>query len=117
MKRVISNLKKSNASANSDSLWTGQLSTSLLIHYYQESYGSGTIDQRLKQDKYSSVAAFISDFELIVDNCFAFNVLNMVFRNSKEMQSSFNSQMRNLPPASIDEPSKRQRKLKEARTH
>lgn len=108
MKKVISNLKKSNASSafRLPVDWVA-----LKIPTYPDIIKTpmdlGTIDQRLKQNKYTSVSAFITDFELIVNNCVAFNgPEHGVTQQAKKMQSSFNSQMRNLPKASIEEPSK-----------
>ncbi|KIV97804.1 hypothetical protein PV10_01511 [Exophiala mesophila] len=108
MKKVISNLKKSNASS------AFRLPVDY-VHLNIPNYPDiikhpmdlSTIDQRLKQNKYTSVSAFVSDFELIVSNCFAFNgPEHGVSQQAKKMQSSFNGQMANLPKASIEDPSK-----------
>lgn len=112
MKKVISNLKKSNASGP---FRLPVDYVALNIPSYPEivkhPMDLQTIDQRLKQNKYTSVTTFVSEFELIVTNCFTFNGLeHSVSQQAKKMQSSFNSQMRNLPPASIEEPSKETKK-------
>ncbi|EXJ77004.1 hypothetical protein A1O3_10161 [Capronia epimyces CBS 606.96] len=112
MKKVISNLKKSNASA---AFRLPVDPVALNIPTYPEivkhPMDLGTIDQRLKRNEYTSIAVFTADFELIVNNCLRFNGPDHgVSQAARKMQSSFNSQMRNLPPASIEEPPKENKK-------
>ncbi|EHY60693.1 transcription initiation at TATA-containing promoter protein [Exophiala dermatitidis] len=112
MKKVISNLKKSNASA-AFRLPVDPVALNIPTYFevIKHPMDLGTIDQRLKRNEYTSVAAFISDFELIVDNCVKFNGPDHgVTQAARKMQSSFNSQMRNLPKASIEEPPKDNKK-------
>ncbi|KEF55319.1 uncharacterized protein A1O9_08973 [Exophiala aquamarina CBS 119918] len=112
MRKVISNLKKSNAS----SAFRQPVDyIALKIPNYPEvvkhPMDLSTIDNRLKHNKYTSVTAFIRDFEQIVTNCFLFNGLDHgVSQQAKKMQSSFNSQMNNLPKATVEEPSKESKK-------
>lgn len=112
MKKVISNLKKSNASANFR-LPVDYVSLSL-PHYpevIKHPMDLGTIDHRLKANDYSSVSAFVADFELIISNCYTFNgPEHGVSQQARKMKQSFDGQMRNLPRASIEEPSKEVKK-------
>jgi bromodomain-containing factor 1 len=108
MKKVISNLKKSNASANFrlpvDYVGLNIPTYPLIIKHPMD---LGTIDNRLKRNEYNSVSAFVADFELIISNCFTFNgVDHGVSQQARRMKQSFDSQMKNLPKASIEEPSK-----------
>lgn len=108
MKKVISNLKKSNASsAFRQPVDYVALNIPNYPEIIKQPMDLSTIDQRLKQNKYTSVSVFVSDFELIVTNCFAFNGIDHgVSQQAKKMQSSFNGQMANLPKANIEDPSK-----------
>lgn len=108
MKKVISNLKKSNASA---AFRLPVDPVALNIPNYPEivkhPMDLGTIDQRLKRNEYTSISAFIADFEQIVYNCVLFNGdQHAVTQAARKMQTSFHSQMRNLPKATIEEPPK-----------
>lgn len=112
MRKVISNLKKSNASTafRQPVDWMA-----LKIPNYPEIVKTpmdlSTIDHRLKQNTYTSIAAFTSDFEQIVTNCVRFNGPDHgVSQQAKKMQSSFRSQMKNLPPATVEEPTKETKK-------
>ncbi|OQU98218.1 Bromodomain-containing protein [Cladophialophora immunda] len=112
MKKVISNLKKSNASGP---FRLPVDYVTLNIPNYPEIIKQpmdlGTIDQRLKRNEYTSVATFVADFELIVTNCFTFNGPDHgVSQQARKMKASFDGQMRNLPKASIEEPSKEVKK-------
>ncbi|KIX05307.1 uncharacterized protein Z518_06179 [Rhinocladiella mackenziei CBS 650.93] len=112
MKRVISNLKKSNASA-AFRLPVDYVALNIPSYpdVIKHPMDLGTIDQRLKQNKYTSLAAFVSDFQLIVNNCFTFNGPDhAVSQAAKKMKSSFDGQMKNLPKASVEEPSKETKK-------
>ncbi|OAP55350.1 hypothetical protein AYL99_10323 [Fonsecaea erecta] len=112
MKKVISNLKKSNASGP---FRLPVDYVALNIPSYPEIIKQpmdlGTIDQRLKRNEYTSVSTFVADFELIVNNCFDFNGRDHgVSQQARKMKASFDGQMRNLPKASIEEPSKEVKK-------
>lgn len=114
MKKVISNLKKSNASKHFRLPvdWK-QLNIPTYPQIVTHPMDLGTIDTRLKHNEYKSVQAFRSDFDLIVGNCLAFNGPDhIVTQDSKKMQASFNNQMGQLPPVSEAEPSKADKKLK-----
>ncbi|KAK5220102.1 transcription initiation at TATA-containing promoter protein [Exophiala xenobiotica] len=107
-KKVISNLKKSNSSTP---FRVPVDHVALNIPSYpdivKQPMDLGTIDSRLKQNRYTSVAAFISDFSLIVNNCVTFNgPEHGITQQARKMESSFKSQMKNLPPATVEEPSK-----------
>ena len=108
MKKVISNLKKSNASAN---FRLPVDHVALKIPNYpqviKQPMDLGTIDQRLKRNEYSSISVFVADFNLIVNNCLTFNgPEHGVSQQAKKMKQSFDGQMKNLPKASTEEPSK-----------
>ncbi|KAF7846427.1 hypothetical protein BT93_L4386 [Corymbia citriodora subsp. variegata] len=109
MKRVISNLKKSNAStAFRLPVDYRALNIPSYPDIVKQPMDLGTIDNRLKQGAYTSVKAFVSDFELIVNNCIAFNgEQHAVTQAARKMESSFTSQMQTLPPAGAVEPSKK----------
>ncbi|EXJ54679.1 Atypical/BRD protein kinase [Cladophialophora yegresii CBS 114405] len=112
MKKVVSNLKKSNASANFrlpvDYVSLNIPNYPLVIKHPMD---LGTIDNRLKRNEYNSVSAFVADFELIISNCYTFNgIEHGVSQQARKMKQSFDSQMRNLPKASIEEPSKEVKK-------
>ncbi|KIX96250.1 uncharacterized protein Z520_08028 [Fonsecaea multimorphosa CBS 102226] len=112
MKKVISNLKKSNASGpfRLPVDWE-TLHIPTYPEIIKQPMDLGTIDQRLKRNEYTSVATFVADFELIVNNCFTFNGPDHgVSQQARKMKASFDGQMRNLPKASIEEPSKEVKK-------
>ncbi|KIW74272.1 hypothetical protein Z517_12212 [Fonsecaea pedrosoi CBS 271.37] len=112
MKKVISNLKKSNASGPFR-LPVDYVALNIPTYpeIIKQPMDLGTIDQRLKHNEYSSVATFVADFELIVHNCFTFNGPDHgVSQQARKMKASFDGQMRNLPKASIEEPSKEVKK-------
>jgi bromodomain-containing factor 1 len=112
MKKVISNLKKSNASANFR-LPVDYITLNIPTYpdIIKHPMDLGTIDHRLKRNEYTSVSAFVADFELIVSNCITFNGPDHgVSVQAKKMQSSFNGQMKNLPKAIVEEPSKEVKK-------
>ncbi|KIW58952.1 hypothetical protein PV05_03442 [Exophiala xenobiotica] len=108
MKKVTSNLKKSNSSAPfRQPVDHVALNIPSYPDIVKQPMDLGTIDSRLKQNKYTSVSAFISDFNLIVDNCVKFNgPEHGITQQARKMESSFKSQMKNLPPATLEEPSK-----------
>ncbi|KAK5045688.1 hypothetical protein LTR84_009057 [Exophiala bonariae] len=112
MRKVISNLKKSNAStAFRQPVDYMALKIPNYPDIIKNPMDLSTIDHRLKQNTYSSVAAFITDFEQIVNNCVLFNGPDHgVTQQARKMQSSFRSQMKNLPKATVEEPSKETKK-------
>lgn len=117
MKKVISNLKKSNAS---QAFRIPVDPVAMNIPSYPEIVKTpmdlGTIDTKLKQGTYQSVSDFTSDFELIVDNCIKFNGREHVITQAAlKMQSSFNNQMANLPKAGFAEPSKEEKRAAKAK--
>ncbi|KAK4947626.1 transcription initiation at TATA-containing promoter protein [Elasticomyces elasticus] len=112
MKKVISNLKKSSAStAFRIPVDYVALNIPLYPEIIKHPMDLQTIDHRLKQNQYTSISSFVSDFELIVNNCVRFNgPEHGVTQQARKMQSSFTNQMKNLPSASIEEPSKEAKK-------
>lgn len=113
MKKIISNLKKSNTSqwfrAPVDYVAMKIPNYPLVVKHPMD---LGTIDSKLKSQAYSSVKEFVDDFELIVDNAVAFNGADhIVAQTAKKMQASFNNQMSNMPPATTSEPGKEDKKM------
>ncbi|RMZ82484.1 hypothetical protein DV737_g2027, partial [Chaetothyriales sp. CBS 132003] len=113
MKKIISNLKKSNASA---AFRLPVDHVALNIPTYPEivkhPMDLGTIDHKLKQNQYTRLTDFINDFELIVANCVTFNGKDhAVTQAAYKMQSSFNNQMKNnMPQAAVAELSREEKK-------
>ncbi|KPI40859.1 Bromodomain-containing factor 1 [Cyphellophora attinorum] len=117
MKKVISNLKKSNASA---SFRQPVDHVALKIPNYPEvvkhPMDLSKIDQKLKADGYTKISDFVADFDLIVNNCVLFNGKDHVVTQSAfKMQSSFKNQMQHLPKAQFAEPSKEEKKAARAK--
>lgn len=112
MKKVISNLKKSNASqAFRLPVDPVALNIPTYLDIVKKPMDLGTIDARLKHNDYQSVQAFKDDFNQIVLNCLAFNGPDHgVTQQGRKMESSFNNQMSQLPPATVAEPSKAEKK-------
>ena len=112
MKKIISNLKKSNASQN---FRVPVDYVALNLPSYPEVVKTpmdlSQIDNKLKKQQYNSVSEFTSDFELIISNCVAFNGReHVVTQGAFKMQSSFNNQMAHLPKAQFAEPSKEEKR-------
>ncbi|KIW13962.1 hypothetical protein PV08_06743 [Exophiala spinifera] len=108
VKKVISNLKKSNSSA-AFRLPVDPVALNIPTYFdiVKQPMDLGTIDSRLKNNKYSSVSALVNDFNQIIVNCVAFNgTEHGITQQARKMESSFKSQMKNLPSASLEEPSK-----------
>ena len=58
----------------------------------------GTLEQKFKDHQYPSIAAFVADFNLIVQNCETFNGLaHAVTHSAHKMKASFDKQMERLP--------------------
>lgn len=58
----------------------------------------GTLEQKFKDHQYPSISAFISDFDLIIQNCEMFNGLNhAVTLSAHKMKASFDKQIEKLP--------------------
>ncbi|RMZ91644.1 hypothetical protein DV736_g1119, partial [Chaetothyriales sp. CBS 134916] len=118
MKKIISNLKKSNASA---AFRLPVDHVALNIPTYPEiikhPMDLGTIDHKLKQNQYIRLTDFITDFELIVANCITFNGKDhAVTQAAYKMQSSFNNQMKNnMPQAAVVELSREEKKAAKAK--
>ena len=112
MKKVISNLKKSNAS-QAFRLPVDYVALNILNYpdVVKEPMDLGTIDNKLKQNSYTSISDFTRDFELIVGNCIKFNGReHAITQAALKMQSSFNNQMSNLPRAVFAEPSREEKR-------
>ncbi|RMD41277.1 hypothetical protein DV735_g3850, partial [Chaetothyriales sp. CBS 134920] len=118
MKKIISNLKKSNASA-AFRLPVDPVALNIPTYpdIIKHPMDLGTIDQKLKQNLYTCLSDFISDFELIISNCVTFNGKDhAVTQAAYKMQNSFNNQMRNnMPQAAVVEPSKEEKKAAKAK--
>jgi len=112
MKRVISNLKKSNASqAFRLPVDPIALKIPTYLDLVKKPMDLGTIDNHLKQNQYTSVQAFKDDFQQIVANCVIFNgPEHAITQQARKMESSFNNQMTALPPATVAEPPKADKK-------
>jgi bromodomain-containing factor 1 len=112
MKKIISNLKKSNAS---QAFRQPVDYVTLKIPTYPEVVKNpmdlSKIDHKLKNNAYTSIATFQQDFNQIVINCELFNgTEHAVTQAAYKMRASFNNQMQHLPKVSISEPSKEERK-------
>ncbi|KAF2228209.1 hypothetical protein BDZ85DRAFT_13177 [Elsinoe ampelina] len=58
----------------------------------------GTMEQKLKTDQYSSLEAFVNDFELMVNNCFTFNgPAHAVSVQAQTLRAYFLKQMDGVP--------------------
>ena len=113
MKKVTSNLKKSNTSqwfrAPVDHVAMKIPNYPLVITHPMD---LGTIDTKLKSQAYSSVRQFVDDLDLIVNNANKFNGPDhIVAQTAKKMQVSFNNQMSNMPAATTTEPAKEEKKV------
>lgn len=112
MKKVISNLKKSNASA-AFRLPVDPIALKIPTYYdfVKKPMDLGTIDNRLKKNEYKSVQAFRDDFHQIIQNCLLFNGPDhAITQSGRKMESSFTNQMASLPPVSSAEPPKNDKK-------
>lgn len=57
----------------------------------------GTIDSNLKQHKYPNMQSFLSDVELVFDNCFTYNGMQaLVSQWCREVQTEYNRQCEQL---------------------
>lgn len=113
MKKIISNLKKSNTSANFRiPVDPVALSIPTYSDIITEPMDLGTMDTKLKTKQYTGVSQFVRDFHLIVNNSYTFNTReHIVSQQAAKMEASFSSQMKNMPPASAIEPSKEEKRL------
>lgn len=113
MKKVVSNLKKSNASAAFRlPVDPVALKIPTYLDFVKKPMDLGTIDNRLKRGEYTSVQAFREDFGQILQNCIIFNGPDhTVTQQGRKMESSFNNQMQQLPPATSAEPPKVEKKV------
>lgn len=112
MKKIVSNLKKSNTST-----WFRSPVdyVALKIPNYpsvvKKPMDLGTIDLKLKNQSYSYVSEFVDDFNLIVSNALIFNgPAHIVTTTAQKMGASFNNQMANMPNAAIPEPVREEKK-------
>jgi bromodomain-containing factor 1 len=117
MKKIISNLKKSNTSqwfrAPVDYVAMKIPTYPTIITHPMD---LGTIDNKLKSQAYSSVKEFVDDFNLIVTNAATFNGPDhLVAQTAKKMQVSFNNQMSNIPAAATAEPLKEEKKMQKSK--
>jgi bromodomain-containing factor 1 len=113
MKKIISNLKKSNTStAFRAPVDPVALNIPSYPEIIKEPMDLGTMDAKLKAKQYTGVSEFVRDFNLVVNNCYTFNGRDhVVSQGAAKMEVSFNSQMNNMPPVTVVEPSKEEKKL------
>ena len=72
-----------------------------------------TLEESLKESKYSTVDAFTADFNQIVQNCETFNGRESTFTKAAyEMKASFDKNMSKIPGPDVTEPSPADRKKK-----
>ena len=72
-----------------------------------------TLEENLKDSKYSTVDAFNADFNQIVQNCETFNGRDSTFtKAAHEMKASFDKNMSKIPGSDVMEPSPADRKKK-----
>lgn len=112
MKKVISNLKKSNASA-AFRLPVDPIALKIPTYFdfVKTPMDLGTIDNKLKKNEYKSVQAFRTDFHQIIQNCLLFNGPDhAITQSGRKMESSFTNQMAHLPPTTSSEPPKMDKK-------
>ena len=112
MKKTVSNLKKSNASRffrlPVDHVALGIPTYPDII---KNPMDLGTVDNKLKNGDYSKVNEFVADFDQIITNAVTFNGReHPVTAEALKMQVSFHSQMKNLPKATIAEPTKEEKR-------
>ena len=113
MKKVISNLKKSNASA-AFRLPVDPVALKIPTYFdiVKSPMDLHTIDDRLKKSEYKSIQTFKNDFNQIVTNCILFNGPDhTVTAQGRKMEQSFNNQMSHLPPVGNEEPAKVEKKV------
>lgn len=119
MKKVIGNLKKSSIS---NGFREPVNIVGLGIPHYpdviKQPMDLGTLDRRLKSSFYDQVSDFITDFNLIVDNCINFNgVEHTLAASGLKMRQSFENQMKALPPSNFAIPTKEEKKPTKAKEH
>ena len=72
-----------------------------------------TLEEKLKESKYSTVDGFTADFNQIVQNCETFNGRESAFTKAAyEMKASFDKNMSKIPGPDVTEPSPADRKKK-----
>lgn len=72
-----------------------------------------TMEEKLKNNSYSSVDSYVRDFNQIVENCITFNGLDhVVTKNAQNIKVSFDKQMQNLPGPEVAEPPPADKKKK-----
>lgn len=72
-----------------------------------------TIEEKLKNNQYPSIAVYINDFNQIVENSKSFNGLeHVVTKNALNIKASFEKQMLNLPAPDPPEPPPAEKKKK-----
>lgn len=72
-----------------------------------------TIEEKVKEDRYSSVEEYINDFNQIIENSILFNGLDhVVTKNAQNIKASFDKQMVNLPRPDVADPTPADKKKK-----
>ena len=72
-----------------------------------------TIEEKVKEDRYSSVDGYVDDFNQIIENSILFNGLDhVVTKNAQNIKASFDKQMVNLPRPDVADPTPADKKKK-----
>jgi bromodomain-containing factor 1 len=119
MKKVIANLKKSASSAPfREPVNPGLLNIPAYFDIIKRPMDLGTLDRKLKSLSYQRMSDFIQDFHLIVDNAITFNgPTHAVSITGLKMKSSFQNQMRQLPPSDFTALPKEEKKSTKTKEH
>jgi bromodomain-containing factor 1 len=119
MKKVIANLKKSSiSSAFREPVNYEALNIPTYPEIIKQPMDLGTVDRKLKGSSYNTVSDFVTDFNLIVNNCITFNgTSHGVAQSAMKMKQSFENQMRGLPPPNFAVPPKEEKKPSKTKEH
>jgi hypothetical protein len=106
MKDVISNLKISNSSASFRAPGSfAALSFPTFPEKIKETMDLCTIEMKLKNKGYQTLETFLSDFDLIINNCYMTWGRNCsLSKNAARIQALFQTQMKMLPALGLPEP-------------
>ena len=114
MLRVIQNIKRTNDAAPFNKpVDIIALSIPNYPNIVSKPMDLRTMEEKLKSNQYPTAAAYIEDFNQIVQNCIAFNGLDhVVTKNAQNIKTSFDKQMANLPGPDVLEPTPADKKKK-----
>ena len=112
--RVVQNIKRLNDAAPfTKPVDVVQLNIPSYLTIVTSPMDLRTIEEKVKEDRYSSVNAYIDDFNQIIDNSILFNGLDHVItKNAQNIKASFDKQMVNLPRADAADPTPADKKKK-----